>query len=219
MNPLVIFIHGALSTARSWNYIQYATRKALKTLDAEVICPEYDVAEKPATEIIDDLLEQITPSLSYMPRRVIFVGHSFGGVLAVELARRLIEEHEVLAANVEVLTLSTPFGGSGAASFLKLFKPSSYFYNNTGAFDRFMTNFKNKPLPCRVASLITSIEGSGADFLRGENDGVVTVASQSQFNDDPLHEHCLMPTNHFEILLLPEAGAIISRLFLEVDLW
>ena len=198
--PLIIFIHGALSSAKSWNYVRFYLRRQLK--DADVLMLEYDITSEDAADIVDQLYLQIVDKLPE-DNQVFLVGHSFGGILAVELARRIDENA------CTVVTLSSPFGGSGVAMLLKLFKPSSHLYKNIGTYDTFMSRFRGKSLDCPTYSFITSSD-QAADFLSGPNDSVVTVSSQEEFNEDALLKHKYVSCNHFEVLLSPAVSKDIG---------
>jgi thioesterase domain-containing protein len=206
--PLVIFIHGALSSSSCWNYIKYSVRRELKSINSHSF--DYEVSSKPAVEIVQDLYDQILPLALVDPEiEIIFVGHSYGGVLSVEIARKL--EHD--SSKITVLTLASPLGGSGAASVMKLFRPHSHLFRNVGSHDKFMLDFKSKDLPCKTYSIITSSEESSQNFLLpGRNDSVVTVESQEAFLEDAQHFHRHLDCNHFEVLLSPAVGEIIRKL-------
>ena len=216
MKKLVIFLHGALSSPKCWNYINFMSRRELKT--TRQLYLEYDITSKPANEIVDDLFLVTQEEIELIqPDEIIIIGHSYGGIIGIELAHKLTQsEFEPFRPEqITVITMSTPLGGSGAASLMKFFKPSSYLFSNVGSYDRFMLNFKNKDLPCNVYSVITASQENGTWFLPGKNDSVVTVDSQSYFNDHSRLQHKHLECNHFEVLLLPEIAEIVSDLFLD----
>lgn len=210
MSDQVFFIHGALSSAQSWNYVKYAARRSLASFH-QVKNFDYRVTEQSAYDLSEELAAAIKKGFS-SGSRTFLIGHSFGGCLAVEAVRILAKKQDV-SERCKIMTLATPLGGSGAASLLRVFKPSSMLYRNVGAYDGFMLDFKSKPLPCKTYSIITS-ENEHADFLpgTGQNDGVVTKDSQEYFNSDPLLAHKYLEHNHFEVLLSPKVGSLVNQL-------
>lgn len=197
---LIVYIHGALSTRRSFSYIVRSDPKPEGAEYAEKYF-SYDVRTASGVEIIDRLVEQLKKAQIH---DVTLIGHSFGGIVAVGAARLLPEPFKP-----KVITLATPFGGSSAASFLKILKPSSQFFDNVGRYGTFMRDFGSKPLPCRVRGIVTT--AGGAEWVASENDGVVSVASQLHYEHDPLWAGIRVEANHFEVLLLPKTVELIRK--------
>ena len=198
---LIVYVHGALSTRNSWNYIRQKFSEKLE-----------DVSEKPVEEFIkydlnkelaDDIVTKMVATISKLIGKgdidkLVLIGHSFGGVLSVEAARELSDDLESLKIKCKIITLSAPFAGSEIASMLRILKPLSLFFKNVGHGD-FIQAFCKRKLPYKTHMFVTT-EG-GVDWMPQANDGVVTVASQKFFENDPLATIQEAKVNHFEILL------------------
>jgi pimeloyl-ACP methyl ester carboxylesterase len=215
---LIVFVHGALSTKRSFAFIEQGLNKSMYRAMSQLEgAPElhelnpwelrsfsYDIRKEPGKATVSRLVKQLNGYLkSFEVDRLVLICHSFGGVLGVDAVRHL---HLSDASKASVISMSTPYGGATIASLIKLFKKST-FLDNIGSYEPFIREFLSKPLPCRVRKIITT-EGS-ADFLPGINDGVVTVDSQLALADDPLSSHVKVKLNHFEVLLSQEVVDII----------
>lgn len=194
---MIIYVHGALSTRRSFSYISQSL--------GDVALPQhyfgYDVRITHAPEIVDALVAFVRKLDPQGP--LIFISHSYGGIMSVDAARALSPHQS------SVISMASPYGGSTEASFLKLLKPSSKLLSNIGSYHAYMRSFGSKPLPCRVMGLVTT--AGGAEWTSDANDGVVTVASQLHFEADPNWSGVKLEANHFEVLLLPEAVGLIKK--------
>lgn len=201
MSTLIIYVHGALSTKNSWNYIRQ--KFAEKLGDGEKPQEEfirYDLNREVSPEIVSKMVDKVQKLvLKSNVDKLVFIGHSFGGVLSVAAARELQTFLDSNKVKTRIITLSAPFAGNEVASLLRLFRPGSMFFKNVGTHTEFIKNFKTRPLPYKTHIFVTT-EG-GADWMPQANDGVVTVESQTWFNDDPLATHQEAKVNHFEILL------------------
>jgi pimeloyl-ACP methyl ester carboxylesterase len=210
VDTLIVYAHGAFASKKSWFYVQKQVNKSIRTkiVTAEYYF-EYDLQEDDAFTITDNLTTAVRKLIKEKnPKRILFVGHSFGGVLVVATSRRLEAE---LRDKVEmrVVTMSAPFGGARIASLVTMFTPSSTFFNNISHNSQFMWQFKTKPLICMTHSFIT-MKGR-VKWIAGENDGVVTVDSQLQFKNDPFNTFDIVDSNHFEILLSDNIATRIAR--------
>lgn len=218
---LIIFIHGALSTKRSFNYIAdglhniYEFKDDLLKQNSATVVPNepwemryfsYDITKEPGAHTVRRLVTQLDNYTKTFPiERLVLIGHSFGGVLAVDAVRRM--QRKELAS---VITMATPFGGSGPASLIKLIKLSkSQFLENVGSYEPFFREFVKKKFPCRVRKIVT-VEGT-ADIMPGQNDGVVSLESQLAMADDPMSSIVKVKLNHFEVLLAPEVTTLIIK--------
>ena len=216
---LIVYAHGALSTKNSWNYIrQNFAARFMKddSLRGHFVPHEefikYDLNKETSEEIVAEMVEKVKSWVEKKNiKKVVMIGHSFGGVLSVQTVRELSEFFKEQKVKPRIITLSTPFAGSEIAAVLRVFKPSSIFFKNIGDHTEFIKAFKRKTLPCHTHSFVTT-EG-GADWMPQANDGVVTIASQSFFEHDPnsnIHE---IKANHFEILM---SDQVITQLLKEV---
>ena len=193
---MIVYVHGALSSRRSFNYISSELGR--------VSMPQhhfsYDIRKAYGPEIVQSLIEFTKQQAPQGP--VIFIAHSYGGVMAVDAVRKLDMQ-------CKVISMATPYGGSVEASFLKLLKPSSKLLSNIGSYHGYMRTFFSKPLPCRVRGLVTA--SGTAEWTSANNDGVVTVASQLHYEADPNWSGITINVNHFEVLLLPQTVKLIRK--------
>lgn len=217
-NTLIVYVHGALSTKNSWNYIRQNLATRWMTEDSargkfnpleEFI--QYDLNKETSSDIVGGMVEKIRTWVEKKEiKKIILIGHSFGGVLSVQTVRELSEFFKEKKIKTRLITLSTPFAGSEIATVLRVFKPGSVFFKNIGDHTEFIKEFKRHPLPCHTHIFVT-IEGS-ADWMPQANDGVVTIESQTFFEEDPNAFQQKVKSNHFEILL---TDAVVTQLFKE----
>lgn len=219
MRPITYYVHGALSTHRSFSFIkqqllqeeicdrnlQFADAAELKKImPREERDFSYDIRVEQGQEMVD----RLTKSLSSLGKRTVtLVCHSFGGILGVAAARNVLKANPDMKVNI--ITMGSPLGGSAMASFLKMLKPSSTFFDNIGSYGKFMREFMSHALPCRTRAIVTT-EGH-ADWMSEPNDGVVTVASQMYYDGDPLFFPTQVKLNHFEVLMSDKSVSTIKK--------
>jgi pimeloyl-ACP methyl ester carboxylesterase len=193
MSALIFYVHGAHASDQSFNYIRYSLHGEFADQTFS-----YDLRSATAEEIAARLLEEIIEAVEKNKiKKLILVGHSFGGVLAVRSANMLKKLNKKL--RVELITLSTPFAGSKIATFIRWFNPGSKFLSNISAHDSFIKEFKVEKLPYRTTVFVTTAGDVG--WIPEANDGIVTVLSQKHFESDPKATYHVVNVNHFEILL------------------
>ena len=112
----IFYIHGAMSTPKSFNYI---IDKLQESGNQQFIT--YDLNKDDAFDIVVYNVNKIKRMLGPMDK-IVFIGHSFGGVLAVDIANKL---YEAGYKSISVISIASPFGGSAAASWMRLMKPGS----------------------------------------------------------------------------------------------
>jgi pimeloyl-ACP methyl ester carboxylesterase len=175
MAPTLHFIHGFNSSHYSFAYLAKELG-AVSNIDYK----SYQPLEK---SVLDVGL--------HLPHKepVILIGHSLGGVLAMMLA--LKGQHNVQG----VVTISSPLGGSKAASLTRWFMNLPILNDITPSSDA-MKLFKSKPAPCSVLSIIST--GGHLPAAGEANDSIVSVQSQSALKYAQKVE---IPANHFEILM------------------
>jgi alpha/beta superfamily hydrolase len=197
---LVIFIHGALSSPTSWAYHKQMLQTEINQFDA-IIDYAYDVERQTANDISENLAIAISQHIDSGLDKVYLIGHSFGGVVAIDAVRILKHRYKEAISNInfKVLTVSSPLGGSGAASFLRILKPFNQFLKNVGSFDKYMIQFKNQTLPCPVHSIVSVARL--VNYPLEKSDGIVTLESQIHYANDPLSTIVSIESNHFEVLL------------------
>lgn len=199
---LIVYVHGALSTRNSWNYIRQKFSEKLEDVSEKPVEEfiKYDLNKELAPDIVTKMVATVSKLIGKGDiGKLVLIGHSFGGVLAVEAARELTEELESLKIKCKIITLSAPFAGSEIAAMLRILKPSSLFFKNVGHHGDFIQAFRKRKLPYKTHVFVTT-EG-GADWMLQANDGVVTVDTQKFFEHDPLVTIQEAKVNHFEILL------------------
>ena len=107
MKPTIVYIHGLNCTSRVFNYLHD------NLPDHNAIMIDYDSAGR-----VEDSYNYI---ISKIPKAtpVILVSHSLGGILSHLIATR---DNKILVK--KMATMSTPFGGSNLAAFIKWIYPN-----------------------------------------------------------------------------------------------
>ena len=213
---LILYVHGALSTKNSWNYIRQAFIGRLPAGTSSDDAPheefiKYSLTRETSEEIVKGMIETVTKLIVKKKiTKVVFIGHSFGGVLSVETVREMSEFLNDSNVKVKIISLSSPFGGNEIPPVIRVLRPNSIFFKNVGDHAPFIKEFKRHALPCKVHSFITT-EGR-ADWMQKDNDGVVTLESQRFFEKDDLATLQEVKANHFEILL---SDVVVTQLLKE----
>jgi len=187
---MIIYIHGANDSPRSFNFIRNALGKH------EYINFEYNYLS-PLQKIIDRFIEEMKDVES--PIQVI--AHSLGGVIALA-ARDKIDFDKVV-------TLSAPFGGSRSAALMSWFMPTSVM-QDISTDSKIIVKLKSEPINFPVLSYVTT-GGSMYGMFAEPNDDVLTVSSQMDL-DGP--EYIKINENHFGTLKSVRVVAEIKN-FLE----
>ncbi len=178
----IVYIHGANASPHSFNYIKERLPRHTST---DVV---YD-AREPLDEIID--LAEAT-ILSDVDQPYHIVAHSLGGIIAVALSQR--SKHMIQS----VMTMSTPFGGSEAATAASVLMPFNTFLKNISTRSPTLREIVSTGPVVPTLNIITT---AGATmFEHRPNDGVVTIESQQAFIGTSTVQVGL---NHFEVLLSP----------------
>jgi pimeloyl-ACP methyl ester carboxylesterase len=183
MTSSVWYIHGASSTPRAFNWLH------TKLPDHHRVDIKYGDHE--VGEIVPRLLKE----LKHSKGPVKIIGHSLGGVIGVALALR--------SKRVEkVFTISSPFGGSEVASYLRWFSFDpllSHIHPRSGL----IRSLQKKKLTTPVFSIVTTSGRFPLSLVYPKNDGVVTVDSQVALAGPTYAE---LNLNHFEVLLAQETA-------------
>jgi pimeloyl-ACP methyl ester carboxylesterase len=185
---LTIYIHGATATAQSFNYIR-------SSIKGQELLLEYD-----SENGFQNNLAAMSKSIAEHPDQTLFfIGHSLGGIYALSLAE--IFAQRVLGG----ITISTPYGGSEVASFLKYFVPFNRLLKEIGP---------TSPPIVHAAEIILSVPWCNIVTTRGNspwismpNDGVVTVESQRKHLG---FDYIDVAANHYEVLMDPETVFIVQ---------
>ena len=177
----IVYIHGANSSPASFNYIK--SKLPMHTFT--------DVAytnDIPLTDIIDSVYD----SLPQGPMCIL--GHSLGGVIAVALSQiNAVRKQKQIT---KVFTISSPFGGSKAADFLRWLFPTNRLFADIGTMSPVVRAVTAIGAIVPTKNIITC-KGQ-LPLLNGENDGVVSVESQMALCGAEKEKQNL---NHFEVLL------------------
>lgn len=184
---MYIYIHGATATGQSFNYI----RDLLRGKDLVL---EYE-SEAGFFNNLDRLSEEVAAT----SEKLFFVGHSLGGIYSLSLAKRF--ESRTLGG----VTISTPYGGSEIAPFLKYFVPFNRLLKEIGPTSRPILHAQQITIDRPWCNIVTTRGNS--PWIAAPNDGVVTVESQRQHEG---FDYIEIAINHYEILMDPEVVQIIS---------
>lgn len=185
---LTVYIHGATATGQSFNYLR-------ERLIGPDLVLEYD-CERGFDRNLDELSEIIA---EHAHEPLFFVGHSLGGIYSLALAERFLSRTQ------GGVTISTPYGGSEIAPFLKFFVPFNRLLKEIGPQAAPIVYTANIQLDIPWCNIVTTRGNS--PWMSVPNDGVVTVESQRMHAGfDYMEVH----TNHYEILMDPETVSIIE---------
>jgi len=185
MKPHIIYIHGANSTPRSFNYIKSQLPDHTFTNIA------YD-----ANDPIDEL---VLAAITSVKQSGHIIAHSLGGVLGAAVS----QAHPKLIKSLT--TISTPFGGSEAANRFAMLLPFSTFLKNIRPGNPVLRGVVKVGEKVPTLTIITT--NGHALFEPNPNDGVVTVESQETFNAS---RQMRADMNHFEVLQDPTIVAAIK---------
>ena len=183
-----VYIHGATASAQSFNYIRAQIPGPDLTLEYE--------SENGFAKNLDDMSQTIA-DLADQP--LFFVGHSLGGIYSLSLAERF--PNRVQGG----VTISTPYGGSEIAPFLKYFVPFNRLLKEIGPESTPIKYAQKINVDVPWCNIVTTRGNS--PWMATPNDGVVTVESQRQKDGIDFIE---IPMNHYEILMDPQVVKIIS---------
>ena len=191
----ILYIHGANMSPVSFSAIQKVCGRH------KALAPDYSV-EVP--------LENNTKRIARLARKEFgdkefaIIAHSLGGIIALLLLKKRLKIRKIV-------TISTPLGGSEAASYLRYMFPSYQLYKDISPSSDLIKEALNIKLTVPVLSVVSTGGKTKIPFLSEENDTVVTVSSQTASNH---LEYYYVDLNHFEVLMSEEvANKIKSFLF------
>jgi pimeloyl-ACP methyl ester carboxylesterase len=190
--PLIVYLHGANSTPRSFNHVV----NELPYHSAQLLEYSHD---RPIMETVERFARVFTEVRAKGSNRPInLVGHSLGGVVAVALAQRFD------LCGGRVATISAPFGGSKIAALMRWMMPCQLF-DDIHPSSPLMNAVRNGG---KVANTMAIVSTSGAsNLMPEENDGVVSVASQIALS---WPSYVKVPVNHFESLLCDDVLDLLN---------
>lgn len=185
----IVYIHGANASSVSFNYIRDRVKNSSVLI-------EYSCQPS-----FWDNLDSIAGQLSKTRSPLFFVAHSLGGVYALHLSTLL--SSRVAGA----VTISTPYGGSREADNARMFVPHNQLIKDIGTMSDPITKGKQLTVPGNWTGVVST--GGASPLVAGENDGVVTVASQTALADQM--KIVQVPVNHYESVMSPVTVKIIER--------
>lgn len=189
MSATVIFIHGANSSSISFNYIKVCCRLS------QVENFDYSINDR-----FFDNLNQMSDRLTKINGPVFFVAHSLGGIFAMLLADRFSDK------TLGAVTISTPYGGSATADFIKFLVPNNHFLREIGPHAAPIEQARAVKIRWPWINIVTT--RGNVPWIMGCNDGVVT--QDSMRNHEGL-DTVDIATNHHEIMLHDQTIAIIKE--------
>jgi pimeloyl-ACP methyl ester carboxylesterase len=193
---LIVYIHGATATAQSFNYI----RNSIKGPD---LLLEYD-SENGFQNNLDAMRETIA---EYPMQALFFIGHSLGGIYALSLAEIFSQR------TCGGVTISTPYGGSEVAPFLKYFVPFNRLLKEIGPASPPIVHASEIELSVPWCNVVTTRGNS--PWIAAPNDGVVTVESQRKHLG---FDYIDVAANHYEVLMDPETVSIVRACIKQAQL-
>ena len=185
---MLVYIHGASATCESFNYIR-------DHIDEENICLAYE-----SKNGFFNNLEEMSKVIAGLDK-VFFIAHSLGGIYALHLAELFPDK--ILGA----VTLSTPYGGSRTADYVKYFLPFSRLMRDIGPNSEPMQNINQIDIKWPWTNVVT-IKGA-SPFIVEPNDGVVTIDSMKHLEDNMEIVEVLI--NHYEIVMSVQTIDIIKK--------
>lgn len=179
---LIWYVHGAGASPCSFAWLR-------EQLDFPARFFHYDVNES-TTSVAQRLAHHIEEDA----QPAMLIGHSLGGILALACAN---------SANVmRVVTICAPFGGVRHADLMALFSAHP-LVQDLRFYSPLLTGLR---LAHHLKPHLAIVGSRGLPFLAGDNDGAVTVASQTAL---PNARYEVVELNHFEVLLSDQVAALI----------
>lgn len=191
IKPHYVFIHGANQSRVCWNYII----RELELLPAQYTCIEYS-----SLNPFFENLEEMKLLVDDLPNNCCFIGHSLGGIYAVHLYKTFPHKFS------QSISISTPFGGSSAAEYLRYISPQTKLFKEIGRKSLPITQSLATEIKIPWTQLVT-VRGN-SPWLRSRNDGIVTERSMTVRED---LEHIEVFANHYEVLVYDPVIDIIKE--------
>ena len=193
--PHYVFIHGANQSRICWNYVI----KELELSSNDYTCIEYS-----SINSFNDNVDSMSDIIDKIPDGSCFIGHSLGGIYAIHLYKHHPAKFK------QAITISTPFGGSGAADYLRYMSPNTQLLKDVGRRSLPITTAFDIDINIPWTQIVT-VRGN-SPWLRSRNDGVVTERSMI-IRDDLNYIEVL--ANHYEVLVFDPVIDIIKDLTIE----
>jgi pimeloyl-ACP methyl ester carboxylesterase len=182
----IVWIHGLNCTSKIFTYLQSTLPRHKATLI------DYD-----SHRAVEESVDHVATQLMGIKGRFTLVCHSLGGIIGKLIAQR----HEASIDNI--VTISTPFGGSDMANKLKWFFPSMHVFRDLSASSNILAEAKMALAVPHTAFVSTT---GHFPVISSPNDGVVTIDSQ---RDVEAQRFIDVSANHFEVL---QDGSTVTHL-------
>lgn len=183
----VLYIHGANMSPVSFSVIQKGLGRH------KALAPSYSIAV-PLQNNIKTIARLVRKEFGC--KEFDIVSHSLGGIIALLLLRTKLNVSKIV-------TISTPFGGSEAAAYLRYMFPSCQLYKDISPSSEKIKEAMDIKLTVPVLAIVTTGGESKVPFMTDKNDTVVTVSSQTASEN---LEYYYVDLNHFEVLMSDEVA-------------
>jgi len=187
----LIYIHGANATGNSFSYI----RDRIKGDDIVI---DYN-SQNGFDNNLNDMIDLIRNF-----EKLFFIAHSLGGVYALHLANYYLDR------TCGGVTISTPYGGSREADFVKFFMPFNKLVNDVGVNSPPIQKLKTFKIPSNWTAIVTTAGNNS--MIHEENDGIVTLKSMRAIKEIPSINVSL---NHYEVVISDLTVNIIQEKLLQ----
>ena len=178
---IIWYVHGAGASNRSFAWLH----EQLGEFPAQFF--DYGV-----DETAQSVIQRLSYSLAQHGHPAMLVGHSLGGIIAT-----------ACAANVtRLVTLCAPFGGVRHADLMSLFSRHPLL-NDLRAHGPLLSGVRAAH---RTRPHLAIVGTQGLPFFAEDNDGALTVASQTALSGV---RYTKLPLNHFEVLLSSDVVDLI----------
>lgn len=185
---MIVYIHGASATCESFNHIA-------EHIPQESVCLGYD-SKNGFKENLKEMAKVIADI-----DKVFFIAHSLGGIYSLHLADMFPEKIQ------GAVTLSTPYGGSKSADYVKYFLPFSRLMRDIGPHSVPMEKINTIDIRWPWTNVVTM--NGQSPFMNEPNDGVVTITSMKHLSSKM--EIIELPINHYEVVIVNSVIDIIKE--------
>lgn len=185
----IVFLHGAWSSPKVFNYLiqNLNLKNNYSTL-------EYDTRNE--FEVNLNLLFEQTQ----IYEKIFFVGHSLGGIYCLHLANILGEKCR------GGVTIATPYGGVASSLMFRLVYPKEPVFRYLDPMSKIVWYNNVAKHPKNWTQIVC--KDSGVPWIREDNDGVVTVPSQTWLTGVEMK---FVKNGHHEVLQDPETVKLIKE--------
>lgn len=179
----ILFVHGASSSPTSFSFIKQNLPEH-NGLDFS-----YD-----SNEDMEDIVDRLIQVFQVSPKELCIISHSLGGVISTGASYSVPEKVEGM--KLKLVTISTPFAGSKAATYLKFLFPGYGLFGNVSTTNPIILGIQDQGAKWPTLNVIST--SGDSPLLKEANDGVVSVSSQVSLRGCYQRIHRI---NHFEALL------------------